>query len=154
MQTLAKLPHSRPMRTAKPYPHGPTANASRCGSVWLTVSAVDAINAAMPTTCLRVACAAAWLGAACGASGGTPDEELVGLVHTAKDEAPAIDVGRAARDPAALAAAVAVPEHRVTAALGPHTLRATSTVQVTDGAAVLESLTDEVVLDDAGDDFH
>jgi hypothetical protein len=124
----------------------------------LTVAAVDAINAWMatgPWSVARAVCVAvAAAGAGCGASGGTPDDELVGLVHAKKDQPPAIDVARAAADPDALGAAIAAPEHDVTTALGPHALASKSTVEVTDGGAVVESLTDEVALDDRGADFH
>ena len=61
----------------------------------------------MATCRPSVACAAlALVAGACGASGGTPDEELPGLVHAAKEDAPAIDVARAAKDPAMLAGGV------------------------------------------------
>ncbi len=92
---------------------------------------------------------------ACGASGGTPDDELPGLVHAQVENAPAIDVARAAKDPAMLAAAVDLPEHRATLLLGPHALVVRSTATVKDGDAVIESLSDDVILDDGGDDdFH
>jgi hypothetical protein len=125
----------------------------------LTVAADDAINAPMLTGRPSVARAALALGlgtiAACGASGGTPDEELPGLVHAAKEAAPAIDVARAAKDPAMLAAAIAMPEHRVTAALGPHTLTTAARVEVSDGGAVIDALTDNLTFDDGGEDlFH
>jgi hypothetical protein len=124
----------------------------------LTVAADDAINAWMATGPWSVACvacvAAAALGGGCGASGGTPDEELAGLVHAAKEQAPAIDVARAASDPDALGAAIAAPEHRITDALGPHVLASKSSVVVSDGGAVVESLIDEVALDDGGAAFH
>jgi hypothetical protein len=128
----------------------------------LTVAADDAINAPMLTGRPSVARAALalFLGAgvgaiaACGASGGTPDEDLPGLVHAAKEQAPAIDVDRAAKDPEVLALAVAMPEHRVTDAIGPHTLIASSRVEVTDGGAVVDSLTDNVELADGGAEFH
>lgn len=122
----------------------------------MTVAADDAINAWMATGPRSVACAvfAAAAAAGCGASGGTPDEELAGLVHAAKDAPPAIDVDRAASDPVALGAAIAMPEHSVTDALGAHTLASKSVVEVSDGGVVVESLTDDVALDDRGADFH
>jgi len=109
----------------------------------------------MPTSRPSVACAAAVLAvAACGSSGGTPDDELPGLVHAAKDAEPALDAARAAKDPSVLAAAIAMPQHRVTALLGPHAMTAKSKVEVSDGGTVVETLTDDVALDDAGDAFH
>jgi hypothetical protein len=111
----------------------------------------------MATTRPSVACAAAALAvAACGSSGGTPDEELPGLVHAAQEAPPAIDAARAAKEPAMLAAALDMPQHQVTALLGPHTLTARSKVEVQDGAGgpVIESLGDDVILEDGGDTFH
>jgi hypothetical protein len=124
----------------------------------LTVAADDAINAWMATGPWSVACAAcaavAAAGAGCGASGGTPDDELAGLVHAAKDQPPAVDVAQAASDPDVLGAAIAMPEHDVTTAIGPHALASKSAVEVSEGGAAVESLTDEVALDDRGADFH
>ncbi|MCE9580377.1 MAG: hypothetical protein K8W52_45080 [Deltaproteobacteria bacterium] len=99
--------------------------------------------------------AAALFAIGCGTSGGTPDEELPGLVHAPVDVAPTIDVARAGKDAAVLTSALTMPERYVTKALGAHTLTAKSSVTISDGATQVEQLTDEVTLEvDASGAFH
>ncbi len=93
--------------------------------------------------------------AACGTSGGTPDEELPGLVHAPADTAPSIDVARAGKDAAVLTAALTMAERHVVKALGGHTLTAKSSVTIREGATQVEQLASEVTLEvDASGAFH
>jgi len=94
-------------------------------------------------------------GAGCGRSGGTPDEDLPGVVHARAEAAPAIDVAKAAADPAVLAAAIDLPEHAVDAALGAHVLTTKSVVEIGEAGAPVESLTTTVSLAyDASGAYH
>jgi hypothetical protein len=123
----------------------------------LTGIAVDAKNAAMITARSRLARGALSLAlvAACGTSGGTPDEDLPGLVHAPVEAAPKIDVAQAGKDAAVLASALGMPERYVAKAIGAHTLTAKSSVTITEAGAQVEQLTDEVTLEyDATGAFH
>lgn len=92
--------------------------------------------------------------AACESSGAS-DRELQGLVTASATAPRPIDTGRAARDGAELARALAQPWRVATAALGDHRLTIDSTVEVKDGATVLEHLGDQVVIESArGGDYH
>ena len=75
--------------------------------------------------------------AACGRSQGVSDQELPGLVVEAKKPEPAIDVERAAHDPAELSRALARPYRVMLAALGPHSVavNTVTTVEERGGAA-------------------
>jgi hypothetical protein len=113
----------------------------------------------MPTGCRSLACAACALAAAavagCGRSGGTPDEDLPGVVHARTEAAPAIDAARAARDPAVLTAAIDLPEHRADVALGAHVLTEKSVVEIREAGAVVDDLTTTLTLAyDASGAYH
>src|SRR5689334_5231068 len=107
MQTFAKLPHRRPSRTANAYAPGRVDSGSSSASkfphtvAWLT----GIVEKAKKPTMIRFA-GLALLAAACSRSSGVPDEELGGLVVTAKPASQAIDVDRAAKDPVELGRAL------------------------------------------------
>lgn len=91
---------------------------------------------------------------ACGGSG-APDRELQGLVTSAATTPKPIDTARAARDGAELARALRQPWRVAAAALGDHRLTVDSSVEVRDGATVLERLGDRTVIEStAGGDYH
>lgn len=85
--------------------------------------------------------------AACSGSGGRTDEDLGGLVvaERAAEERP-IDVARAAADPLELARAVAQPHATVADALGGHRFRGSSSIEVREGAEVVEAIADETAI--------
>ena len=90
--------------------------------------------------------------AACGQSGGIRDEDLAGLVTAASSKQPApIDLTRAGRDSGELARALAQPWTAAAAPLGDHTLTISHTVEVRDGATVLETLGERTTLEVAKD---
>ena len=88
------------------------------------------------------------LAAGCG-GGGASERELPGLVTATATAARPIDVGKAARDGGELARALAQPWRVAAHALGDHRLTIDSTVEVKDGATVLEHLGDQVVIESA-----
>lgn len=91
---------------------------------------------------------------ACG-GGGASDRELQGLVTSVSTAPKPIDTGRAARDGAELARALAQPWRVAAKVLGDHRLTVTSSVEVRDGTAVLERLGDETVIESAANgDYH
>ena len=77
---------------------------------------------------MRRAVMLATLALGCGRSEGIPDEKLGGLVIAPKQQAEAIDVGRAAKDSHELTRALALPYHDVIAAIGPHTYTISSAI--------------------------
>ena len=98
---------------------------------------------------LVLGCAACALGAsACGRAKGDPAaqaaaEKLVG----GKPQVRPIDVARAARDPAELARALALPHGDSAARLGAHRFRGTHALRVTENGAVLEALDEQSEID-------
>jgi hypothetical protein len=112
-----------------------------------------------PARRARAALALVAASAAFGCSGsgsGRPDQALGGLVHGEPDPADQpIDVDRAAREVVVLGRALALPHHHVTTALGSHRFRATSTTQVSEAQAVVESLAYQSAIEiDAAGNFH
>lgn len=91
------------------------------------------------------------LAAAC-SSEGVPDERLEGLVHPARTEPPAIDVGKAGKQVDELVRAARLPHRKVAAALGAHAFRGRTSVQVSEGGRVIEQLDvdTQVLVDGAG----
>lgn len=92
---------------------------------------------------------------ACGRSQGVPDQELGDLVLAPDDANAAIEVAKAARDPAELGRALALPHHDVLAALGPHTVSIATTTTVEEAGKVTTELGDQTTLEiGEGDAFH
>jgi hypothetical protein len=85
--------------------------------------------------------------AACGRSQGVADQDLPGLVVEAKQAEPAIDVERAAREPAELGRALARPYRAVLAALGPHTVAVNTTNTVEEAGKAVSELTDHAQIE-------
>jgi hypothetical protein len=75
---------------------------------------------------------------ACGRSQGIPDEELGNLVLAPKHTEAAIDVERAAKDPAELGRALMRPYREAIAAIGPHALAVAMTTSVTEANSSTE----------------
>lgn len=100
---------------------------------------------------MPVLSAVALAAVACGASGGTSDKDLEGLVVAEKPPPATIDVGKAGRDAQTLAAVVQLPWSRAAAQLGDHRLTITTHSEVREATAVLESLEDTTVIDLASD---
>jgi hypothetical protein len=95
------------------------------------------------------------LASACGSSEGIPDDKLGTLVVAPKEKHAAIDVARAAKDPAELGRALATPYRDVIAALGPHTYTFKSTNTVDENGKRVSELTDTTKLElGAKDSFH
>ncbi|HEY5935492.1 MAG TPA: hypothetical protein VIU61_12670 [Kofleriaceae bacterium] len=92
---------------------------------------------------------------ACGRSRTTPDEQLGGLVVAGKKADSAIDVDRAAKDPAELGRALGQRYSILVAALGPHVATVETKLSVVEGQRVDRELTDRAVIEigDAGK-FH
>jgi hypothetical protein len=85
----------------------------------------------------------------CTSSGGASDKDLEGLV-VAKAVAPAtVDVGRATKDPQALAAAMRLPWSRAAEQLGDHRITIRTSTKLLEGTTVLEELSDTLVLERA-----
>lgn len=103
-----------------------------------------------------VACGAALLVATgCTGSKGQPDDRLGGLVHSAKDEPPKIDLGKAARDVSELGRAVTAPHHHVSTLLGAHKFAGTSSIRVSEGGQEVELLSDTTAITiDAKGRYH
>jgi hypothetical protein len=98
---------------------------------------------------------AAWfVVAACGRSQGVPDKDLGGLV-VAPTTGGAIDVDRATKDPDALGAALALPEHAIAKAIGPHVTTIVMATHVTENGKPVTDLDDTTTIElgDAGA-FH
>ncbi|HEX4449251.1 MAG TPA: hypothetical protein VH143_00210 [Kofleriaceae bacterium] len=89
--------------------------------------------------------------AACGRSSGVPDRDLGGLV-VAPAKPGKVDVDRAIKDPDALGAALALPEHAIDAALGPHVTTIAMATHVTENAKPVTDLDDTTTIElgDAG----
>lgn len=83
----------------------------------------------------------------CGRSEGVPDDKLGTLVIAPKEKVAPIDVGRAARDPAELGRALAMPYGKVIAALGPHTYAIKTTTLVDEGTKRVTELSDEATIE-------
>ena len=79
----------------------------------------------------------------CTGSSAETRRDLGGLVNAVDDEPAAIEVSRAAEDPAELARALARPHHLAAAALGAHALTASSEIVVREGDAEVERLSDD-----------
>lgn len=89
--------------------------------------------------------------AGCGASGGTSDKDLEGLVVAEKPPPRTIDLGKVSRDAQTLAAALQLPWSRAAVQLGDHRLTITTQHEVREGNGVLETLEDTTVIDLAKD---
>jgi hypothetical protein len=87
----------------------------------------------------------AWI--ACGRSQGIPDQDLGGLVIAPKQKADPIDLDRATREAAELGRALALPQHAVAAALGPHTATISTTTTVLEGGKPVSELSDHATLE-------
>jgi hypothetical protein len=85
--------------------------------------------------------------AACGRSQGVADRDLGGLVVAAKPKPEAIDVQRAAKDPAELGRALALPHRALAAALGPHTISIAGSTMVDEGDKRVSELTDHTSIE-------
>ena len=85
--------------------------------------------------------------AACGRSQGVPDRDLGGLVLAPKAKSEPIDLKRAVKDPAELGRALALPEHEVAAALGPHTVSISTATTVDEGGKRVQELTDHATIE-------
>lgn len=88
---------------------------------------------------------------ACGASGGTSDKELEGLVVAEKPAPASVDLSKASRDAQTLAAVLALPWSRAANQLGDHRLIVTTQSEVREGSGVLETLDDTTTIDLARD---
>jgi hypothetical protein len=84
---------------------------------------------------------------ACGRSQGVADRDLGGLVIAPKVKSDPIDVARAAKDPAELGRALALPEHTAWAALGPHTVAISTATEVDEGSAKVSDLSDHTSIE-------
>jgi len=102
-----------------------------------------------------VAAATLALSAACGGGGGVADEELGGLVVSPPSEDPAVDPARASTDGRELGRALAIRHAEVARRLGAHTAKITSRIEVKEGDTVVESLSDETLVEISADgDYH
>jgi len=77
----------------------------------------------------------------CSRSQSTADPDLPGLVVEARPADTAIDVERAASDPAELGRALARPYRMVLAGLGPHTVAVSTVTTVTGPTTAADALT-------------
>jgi len=84
---------------------------------------------------------------ACGRSQGVEDRDLGGLVIAPKSEDTPIQLDRAAKDPAELARALALPHRQIAAALGVHTVAISTTTTVLEGTTSVEDLSDHTTLE-------
>jgi hypothetical protein len=95
---------------------------------------------------MRAALAACLVAAGCGRSKGVPDRDLGGLVIAPDRAPPTIDVDRAAKDPAELGAALTLPHHVLTAALGAHAVAITMATHVTEAGKPVTDLDDKTAI--------
>jgi hypothetical protein len=95
----------------------------------------------------RAAVAASLALAACGRSRGVPDEQLGDLVIAPSTKPAPIDVDRAAKDPAELARALALPARELTAVLGPHVTTIDVQTTVTEGSNQVSDLADHTAIE-------
>ncbi len=84
--------------------------------------------------------------AACGRSQGVPDRDLNGLVESPAKGPAKIEVDRAAKDPVALTAALALPHRAVTAALGPHSVAIAAAEHVSENGKPTTDLDDKTLI--------
>ena len=96
---------------------------------------------------MRAAVAACLIVASCGRSRGVPDHDLGGLVQVESGRQTKIDVDRASKDPDELGAALALPHHVVTAALGPHTVAISMATHVTENGKPVTDLDDKTAIE-------
>jgi hypothetical protein len=96
---------------------------------------------------MRVAVAACLFVASCGRSQGVPDHDLGGLVEVQGPRTAKIDVERAAKDPDELGAALTLPHHSVTAAIGPHTITIAMATHVTEAGKPVTDLDDKTAIE-------
>lgn len=154
MQTLAKLPHNRPSNTANTAPIGVVSgcrDCTNCTVAWLTQGVEKAKTSAM----LRAALFATLAFAGCGRSPGVADEELGPLVIAPKQKADAINVARAAKDPAELSRALARPYADTVEALGPHTYSLNTATTVDEAGKRVSELSDHTTIElGANTAFH
>ncbi len=96
---------------------------------------------------MRAAVAACLFVASCGRSQGVPDRDLGGLVEVQSPRTAKIDVERAAKDPDELGAALTLPHHAVTAAIGPHTITIAMATHVTEAGKPVTDLDDKTAIE-------
>ncbi|HEY1812938.1 MAG TPA: hypothetical protein VGG74_11365 [Kofleriaceae bacterium] len=100
------------------------------------------------------AVAAAVFVIACGRSQGVPDRDLGGLVNSPPKPGK-VDLDAAAKEPAALGAALALPEHLIDAALGPHKTTIAMATHVTENGKAVTDLDDTTTIELGGSGaFH
>jgi len=85
--------------------------------------------------------------AACGRSQGVSDRDLGGLVVAANGKPEPLDIARAAKDPAELGRALALPHHAIVAALGPHEVTIATETIVTEGGKQVSELSDHATIE-------
>jgi hypothetical protein len=85
--------------------------------------------------------------AACGRSQGVADRDLGGLVIAPRTKPEPIDVRRAAKDPAELGRALALPEHEIAAVLGAHTMSLSTETIVDEAGKRVEQLSDHASIE-------
>lgn len=88
---------------------------------------------------------------ACSGNGGIKDEELEGLVVSPPAKRAPVGLDKATADGGELGRALTTPHHEVAAKLGAHQLKVTSRIEVKEGDTVVESLSDETVIEYAAD---
>ena len=104
---------------------------------------------------MRAAVAACLFVASCGRSQGVPDHDLGGLVQVEGPRTAKIDVDRAAKDPDELGAALTLPHHLVTTAIGPHAIAIAMATHVTEGGKPVTDLDDKTAIElGANGAFH
>src|SRR5579862_1442838 len=96
---------------------------------------------------MRSALAASLALAGCGRSQGVADRDLGGLVVAQSGKPAVIDVDLATRDPEALGAALMLPLHAVSAALGPHTTTVVMATHVTEAGKPVTDLDDKALIE-------
>ncbi len=83
----------------------------------------------------------------CGRSQGVPDEDLGPLVLEPKQEDGKIVVERAAKEPAELSRALALPHRKVLAAIGPHTATLATMTTVEEAGKAVSALGDKTTIE-------
>jgi hypothetical protein len=110
---------------------------------WLTEAVETAKNSRMRAVVIAVAICA------CGRSSGVPDRDLGGLV-VAPAKPGKVDVDGAVKDPDALGTALALPEHAIDSALGPHVTQIAMATHVTENGKPVEDLDDTTTIELGG----
>jgi hypothetical protein len=104
---------------------------------------------------LRAALFATLALAGCGRSPGVSDQELGQLVIAPATKPEAINVAKAAKDPAELSRALARPYREMVAALGPHTYSLNTSTIVDEAGKQVSNLSDHTTIElGTGNTFH